>query len=187
MRETACYISLGSNLGDREAYIRLALEALSHLPDTRIVKVSSLYETEPVCCEGPWFLNSVAGLTTALPPEELLQRCLKIELQMGRSRTETHPVPRILDLDILLYGEQVLDIPELQIPHPRLHERGFVLVPLAEVAPDCIHPGLKQSVNGLLSSLQASHRVLRVLKVKKRRLDSAPDRSAGHCSEPIRL
>lgn len=158
-------MGLGSNLGDRIANCRLAIKSLASLPNTEIMTASSLYETEPVCSEGPWFLNGVVVLSTALGPEELLKNCQAIEAKLGRVRsrpsTGSTISPRTMDLDILLYGEQTLHTPILQVPHPRMHERGFVLIPLTEIAPNAWHPMLKKTIAQLKDQLKDSHEVKR--------------------------
>ena len=139
------YLGLGSNLGDRRAHLRYALDRLSR-SQCQIVKVSSLYETEPVDCPGPEsYLNAVAFVETELPPRDLMSLLLAIEAERGRVR-QTRNEPRTLDLDILLYGQDVIETDGLRVPHPRLHDRPFVLVPLAEVAPDLRHPTLETAV-----------------------------------------
>ncbi len=134
------YIGLGSNLGEREAMIRLALDDLARLPGTRLVRASSLYDTEPVGeVEQPNFLNAVAQLDTELTARQLLWNMLLIEKRLGRVRTKRWG-PRTIDLDLLLYGSLVLDEPDLKVPHPELTRRSFVLVPLIEVDPLLVHP-----------------------------------------------
>ncbi|MCZ7608277.1 MAG: 2-amino-4-hydroxy-6-hydroxymethyldihydropteridine diphosphokinase [Planctomycetota bacterium] len=131
------FIGLGSNLGDREASLRAALDRLAALPLTRLVRESSLMETEPVDSpEGAGlFLNGVAWIETSLAPLELLEALLAIERELGRDRKgQPRNAPRTIDLDLLLYGEQVIDQPELQVPHPRMSEREFVLWPLLQIA-----------------------------------------------------
>jgi 2-amino-4-hydroxy-6-hydroxymethyldihydropteridine diphosphokinase len=141
------YLSLGSNLGDREANLRAALHEL------RPNRVSAIYETEPVgLAEQPWFLNLVAELETALYPEQLLAEAQRIEHDLGRVRTIPNG-PRTVDIDVLLYDDAVLHTPQLEIPHPRLHERRFVLAPLAELTPDLRHPVIGQTVIDMLKSL----------------------------------
>ena len=157
-----CHIGFGSNLGDRAANCRQALKALGRLPKTEIMAISSLYETEPVCSEGPWFLNGVMRLSTGLSPEELLKGCLEIEAWLGRIRPGPPASPRVMDLDILLYGEQVLNTPDLVVPHPRMHERGFVLIPLAEIAPNCRDPVSKKYISEVLAQLKDTHVVKRI-------------------------
>lgn len=149
-------IALGSNAGDRHAHIRAAFEAMGSLPGTRECRRSSIHETAPVgpVVQGP-FLNAVAILDTTLPPRDLLSHLHAIERSRGRDRArEQRWGPRTLDLDILLYAGQVVNEPGLIIPHPRLHERAFVLDPLAEVWPDAIIPGLGTTPAELAAALR---------------------------------
>lgn len=135
-------MGVGANLGDREATIRRALAALGERPGIDLVAVSSLRETEPVgYADQPPFLNGAAALETALAPRELLEALLDVERALGRTREGPRYGPRTIDLDLLVYGELVLDEPGLTLPHPRLHERRFALEPLAELAPDLVVPG----------------------------------------------
>jgi 2-amino-4-hydroxy-6-hydroxymethyldihydropteridine diphosphokinase len=138
------FVGLGSNLGDREATLRGAVEALAAEPGIAVVAISALRETDPVgLTEQPRFLNGVVELETALPARELLERLLAVERRFGRVREGIPPQgPRTLDLDLLLYGDAVIDEPGLRVPHPRLHERRFVLEPLAGLAPALVVPGL---------------------------------------------
>lgn len=151
---TAAYIALGSNLGDRRGYLDQALEALNEQSDVRVSRVSNYYETAPV--GGPSgqgrFLNAAAELQTELPAEELLGLLLAIEQSLGRVRRERHG-PRTIDLDLLLYGDQIIQSPKLTVPHPLLHERRFVLEPLAEIAPSIVHPILHKTVQELLAAI----------------------------------
>jgi 2-amino-4-hydroxy-6-hydroxymethyldihydropteridine diphosphokinase len=138
---TLVYIGLGANLGDREATIRAALAALDAEDGIAVVAVSSLRETEPVGVgPQPLFLNGAASLETTLSARELLDRLLATEQQFGRVRVPGEHGPRTLDLDLLLYGDEEIDEPGLTVPHPRLHERAFVLEPLAELEANL--PGL---------------------------------------------
>jgi len=144
---------LGSNLRDPARQVRSGLEALARLPDTRLVTRSSLYRTAPVGKpDQPDFINAVARLDTGLEPEALLQRLLDIERQHARVRGERNG-PRTLDLDLLLHGECRMESPGLTVPHPRMHERAFVLAPLAEIAPELDIPG-RGKVRELLAGLQ---------------------------------
>ena len=137
---TRVYLGLGSNLGNREDNLRQALQQLSNHPGIQFCRLASLYETAPWGnLEQEWFLNTVAEIQTSLSPLELLQVLQEIEQVLGRTRTVKWG-PRTLDLDILLYGDEKIDLPDLQIPHPRLTERAFVLVPLAELRPEMILP-----------------------------------------------
>ncbi|HZX31016.1 MAG TPA: 2-amino-4-hydroxy-6-hydroxymethyldihydropteridine diphosphokinase [Rhodocyclaceae bacterium] len=135
------YIALGANIGDPAATVRAAFAALSGLPGMRLAAASSLYRTAPVgLANQPDFINAVARVETTLEPQALLQALLALEADFGRIRLERNG-PRTLDLDLLLYGDRVLDTPDLILPHPRLHLRAFVLAPLAEIAPDLTIPG----------------------------------------------
>ena len=135
------YIGLGSNLENPQQQVGAALAALGELPQTRLLLASSLYASAPVGYDDqPDFVNTAALLETELTADELLQALLLLEQQFGRVRTFLN-APRTLDLDILLYDEQVIDQPALQVPHPRMHERAFVLLPLAEIEPELLIPG----------------------------------------------
>lgn len=150
----SAYLGLGSNLGDRRQHLDAALAKLA-APDLRVTRVSSVYETEPVGFTAQrWFLNLVAEIETDLFPMQLLSRVAKIELALGRVRTLKNG-PRTLDIDILLYGRAVVRGARLQIPHPRMAERRFVLAPLAELAPDLRHPVTHQTMRALLDAAPA--------------------------------
>ena len=148
------FVGLGSNLGDREATLRRAVEALAAEPGIEVVAVSALRETEPVgYLDQPRFLNGAAELASELPPGELLERLLAVERRFGRVRDGVPAQgPRTLDLDLLLYGDERVDEPGLAVPHPRLHERRFALEPLAELAPGLVVPGLGE-VESLLAGV----------------------------------
>jgi 2-amino-4-hydroxy-6-hydroxymethyldihydropteridine diphosphokinase len=148
------FIALGSNLGDREATIRAAVAELDAAEGVEVVAVSSLEETDPVgYLDQPRFLNGAAELRTELAPRELLDLLLSVEARFGRNRSAAPPLgPRTLDLDLLLYGSERLAEPGLELPHPRLHERLFVLRPLAELDPALEVPG-KGPIQGLLAGL----------------------------------
>jgi 2-amino-4-hydroxy-6-hydroxymethyldihydropteridine diphosphokinase len=148
------YVALGSNLRDPAAQVRAGFEALAMLPDSRVAAVSSLYLTAPVGhLDQPDFVNAVALIETALAPRALLEELLAIERQFGRVRGVPNG-PRTLDLDILLYGDESHEDEALTIPHPRMHERAFVLAPLAEIAPDVMIPG-RGSASALAASVEA--------------------------------
>jgi 2-amino-4-hydroxy-6-hydroxymethyldihydropteridine diphosphokinase len=147
------YVGLGANLGDRQATIRRAIELVGAAAGVEVVGVSSLRETDPVGFEDqPRFLNGVLAVETSLRPRELLDLLLEVERALGRTRTGPRFGPRTIDLDLLLYGAEQLDEPGLTVPHPRLHERRFVLEPLAELAPGLEIPG-RGSVEQLLAGL----------------------------------
>ncbi len=137
------YIGVGANLGDREATMRAALAALDASPGVRVVAVSSFVETEPVgYLDQPRFLNAAAAVETDLDARGLLDALLAVERELGRTRDGPRYGPRTIDLDLLLFGDERLDEPGLTVPHPRLHERQFVLDPLAELDPDLAVPGV---------------------------------------------
>ena len=138
---TIAYVGLGANIGDPGQQIKTAIEELKKLPDTRVIAVSSVYRSAPMgYLHQPDFMNAVAELDTELPPGRLLGMLRQLEARHGRERPFAN-APRTLDLDLLLYGDRTLDTPQLTLPHPRMHERAFVLAPLAEIAPEAAVPG----------------------------------------------
>jgi 2-amino-4-hydroxy-6-hydroxymethyldihydropteridine diphosphokinase len=148
------YLGLGSNIGDREQNLKDALAKLA-APDLRVARLSSVYETEPVGFTAQrWFLNLVVEIETELFPLQLLSRIAKIEQALGRARTVKNG-PRTLDVDILLYGRAVVRSAKLEIPHPRMAERRFVLAPLAELAPELRHPVTHRSIRAMLDAAPA--------------------------------
>ena len=157
------FIALGSNVGNRQENLKKALHALN---DTLIVlKTSSLYETEPMYVEDQnWFLNCVVKVDTELSPRSLFDVVKEIELRMGRngSGKERRFGPRIIDIDILFYGKQIVSERDLEIPHPRIQERLFVLVPLSEVEPDFIHPIYRKRISELLAELHSEKRIVKL-------------------------
>ena len=158
MRDMAVvFLALGANLGDREKNLHEAIARLAPFVD--ITSTSSIYETEPVGVrEQPWFLNLVVRGTTTLSPVDLLRRVKKIEIEMGRSEGIRFG-PRPIDIDILFYDRLIELSPALTIPHPRLHERAFVLIPLAEIAPDFVHPRFRLRIRDLLAGLESPDEV----------------------------
>ncbi|NTW58685.1 MAG: 2-amino-4-hydroxy-6-hydroxymethyldihydropteridine diphosphokinase [Nitrospirae bacterium] len=153
------YIGIGSNVGDREANCRKAIELLAKAG--RIVRISSLYRTEPVGYhEQDDFINAVAAVETDCAPDDLLRECHAIEDRLGRKRGLRWG-PRTADLDILLYGSQVVNQPGLAIPHPRMSMRKFVLIPLVEIAPDAVNPQLNRTAAQLLDELNDRHIVMK--------------------------
>lgn len=145
------YFSLGSNLGDREKNIASAIEEIStHIG--RVSKISSMFESEPIGDKShPWYLNCCISAFSGLTPNRIMQKCLEIEMKLGRVRGDVKWAPRTIDIDIIFYADKVVSTPILTVPHLEAHKRLFVLMPMAEIAPDYIHPKFKKSVWQLLN------------------------------------
>lgn len=153
------YLSLGANLGDRAANLKSAIDRLRDFGE--VLAVSSFYETEPVeFTAQPWFLNCVVKLDTEKLPKQLLAGIFNLEHEMGRERKQNKG-PRTIDIDILLFGDSIIESPGLTVPHPAMHERRFVLEPLAEIAAEVRHPVLKKSISELREALPAGQKVKR--------------------------
>lgn len=158
-RRIICFIGLGANLGRPVEQCLEAVQRMHAADGIRVLRRSSLYRTEPVGIqEQDWFVNAVVEISTVLQAGELLQALLAIERLMGRQR-EARRGPRIIDLDILLYGQQVIQSPDMIIPHPEFHKRRFVLIPFHEIAPYVIHPAFGVSIRGLLNRLEDDRKV----------------------------
>ena len=155
------YIGIGSNLGDRKANTAEAVDRITKLPSTRVSRASSLYESEPLGDAKTWFVNSVIEIETELPMDALLRKLKAIEQTMGRKRVKGKRWgSRVIDLDIILADNQVVEKRSLKVPHPEMHKRRFVLLPLAELAPQLVHPQLGQSVSSLLATVKDDKRVM---------------------------
>lgn len=155
------YLSLGSNVGDREDHLRGAITRLESI--ARVISVSSFYETEPMeVTNQPWFLNCAVKAETTKVPKQFMAAVLEMEREMGRLRTMKKG-PRTIDIDILLFGDAVVDSPEVTIPHPAMHERRFVLEPLAEIASEARHPVFKKTVSEMLDALPGGQTVRKVV------------------------
>lgn len=154
---TTAYIALGSNLGDRAVNLRAAIDHASKLDGVEVTRVSSFLENPAVGSgdDAPPFLNAVAEVQTTVAAHPLLHHLLEIEKKMGRVR-RTKWEPRVIDLDLVLYGNHIISSQELIVPHPLMHERRFVLAPLAEIAPETVHPMLQMTMRGLLEDLHRS-------------------------------
>ena len=183
MSAETVFIAFGSNQGNRQDYCDRALALMGLLPLSKIIGTSSYYETEPVDMEGEqdetWFYNGVVQIETQLQPANLLAICQETERGLGRE-THNKNASRTIDLDLLFYGQHVIDTPPLTVPHPRLHQRRFVLLPMTELAPEWVHPQQQQTMQILLDNLSDTHLI--------RKLDLIPGSSytAGpSCSPPL--
>jgi 2-amino-4-hydroxy-6-hydroxymethyldihydropteridine diphosphokinase len=160
VRMVTAYIGVGSNLGDRESTIRAAIARLEAHAGIRIVTCSALFETDPIGPPQPAYLNGAIAVETTLDPPSLLAELLRVERELGRVRDPLVRMgPRTIDLDLLLYGDIVIDEPGLAVPHPRMPERAFVLVPLAEIAPNAVNPRCGRTVASLVRDLAGAHPV----------------------------
>jgi 2-amino-4-hydroxy-6-hydroxymethyldihydropteridine diphosphokinase len=159
------FIGIGTNLGDRAANYREAVQRIAEIPETHLVRQSSIYETEPIGEIKGAFLNGAVEVETELTAEVLMRKLLAIERVMGRRRVKGRKPtrgkyrPRIIDLDLLFFNKEVIETRALHVPHPRLHERRFVLAPMSELAPSLMHPKLNASISELLAGLKSPHRV----------------------------
>jgi len=163
---TIAYIGIGSNLGDKFFNCRYSIDKINQLPGCHVSAVSAIFKTEPVGVTGqPWYANCVVELSTTQGPTQLLKGLLSIESDMGRIRKKRWEA-RIIDLDILLFGQEIIESNNLMIPHPLLHKRQFVLEPLDQLAPDLMHPVLKSTINQLLNKLPKGPSVV-VLKEER--------------------
>lgn len=159
-RSVTAYVGVGSNLGDREATIASAIAMLGSHPEIRVVRCSALIETDPVGPPQPRYVNGAVAVDTTLSASGLLQELLRIERELGRVRDPAVRMgPRTVDLDLLLYGDMVIDEPGLAVPHPRMPERAFVLIPLAEIAPNAVNPRSGRTVGSLVRDLVPAHPV----------------------------
>lgn len=153
------HVGIGGNIGDVEKNISEAIKKIALLPGTKVAKVSSLYKTKPVGFKNqPFFINGALELETNQDPQAFLNALHEIEFNLGRNRSIKWG-PRTIDLDILLFGEKIFDSPNFHVPHPRMHERAFVLIPLNEIAPTAIHVVFGKSIHRLLSEINAPHGV----------------------------
>lgn len=153
---TIVYLGLGSNKGDRVGYVQQATSLLGGVDSIKIIRTSSLYETQPwLEKDTTWYVNAVVEIKTALSAQDLLSECQRIEKQLGRNREiEGHYGDRTIDIDILFYDRDIINEPNLQIPHKYLHQRAFTLVPMLELNPDFIHPDLGKSISDLHEELE---------------------------------
>jgi len=162
MPPTTAYIALGSNLGDRAANLEFAVARLRHTPGIEVIRISSSLENPAIGGpdDSPPFLNAAVEIRTTIAPHALLKRLLEIERELGRTRRQKWE-PRTIDLDLLLYGDQILSSQELIVPHPLMHERRFVIQPLAEIAPNVVHPTLEIPISMIMDNLAHARSVMK--------------------------
>ena len=153
------YIGIGSNLGKKKENYLEALARIARIPGTKIIKESSLYESEPLGESKEWYVNGVIQIETELRPDLLLQKCKNIERAMGRKKVRKRWAARIIDLDIILYNNLKLEKGSLKIPHPEMHKRKFVLIPLSEIAPQVVHPVMGMTISELLVNVKDDKKV----------------------------
>jgi 2-amino-4-hydroxy-6-hydroxymethyldihydropteridine diphosphokinase len=158
------YIGIGSNMGKSQGNCREAIETIGALDECSIISVSGFYLTEPVGVEAQdWYVNSVVSMSTAMPAQDLLKTLLQVEKDMGRVRIEKWG-PRIIDLDLLLYGDELLDDEGIKVPHPLMHLRKFVMAPMTELAPELIHPALGKTMAELYGEIEGESQVIKRLE-----------------------
>jgi len=153
------YIGIGSNLGKKKENYLEALDRIAKIPGTKIIKESSLYESEPLGESREWYVNGVIQIETELRPDLLLQKCKNIERAMGRKKVRKRWGARIIDLDIILYNNLKLEKGSLKVPHPEMHKRKFVLIPLSEIAPQVVHPVMGMTISELLVNVKDNKKV----------------------------
>ena len=159
------YIGIGGNLGDPYENCIKAVEAIGEHPSCEIKVLSSFYRTEPVGVEGQnWFINAVMSMNTSLSPAELINTLLQIEKEMGRKRSGKRWESRIIDLDVLLIGDEIINDKNLTVPHPRMHTRRFVMAPMADIAPELIHPVLGKRMEDLLEEIPGEEQEIRLME-----------------------
>lgn len=153
-KKTKGFLALGSNLGDRKTYLRKAILLIDDLPGVSVMELSHIYETTPVGGEGSFYLNMVLAFESTLPPKILMEQLLEIEYLLGRRRSGRPNEARVIDIDMLLYGDIIIEDFNLTLPHPRMHTREFVLTPLSELAPTVRHPVSGKSIQELLAEAE---------------------------------
>lgn len=158
------YIGIGSNLGDPEKNCLEAVDRIGKIPKCAVISLSNLYRTEPVGVNGQdWYVNGVAAVSSGISPEELINRLLNIEADMGRIREGERWEPRVIDLDILLFGKEIIQMEKLTVPHPLMHKRRFAMAPMVDLAPDLTHPSLGKSMLDLLREIPEDGQALIIM------------------------